>query len=122
MSAFLILSGIVCAASAETITLTGSGCDANRNCYPDVANDAGLPISLYASTTASSFYLYLDGTMYVGQGSGSGDINQVAVADGGAQVQLQVTFVHWTTKVTSGRGAGRVTQHWAITGGSLVRP
>ncbi len=110
------------AAHAETITFTGSGCDANRYCYPQVANNAGVPVMLYANPNSPNFTLYLDGVIYTGQGnSWATTIDSAAVDSLGNRVQVQVVFSHNTTPVIAGR-AHYTINHWAIVSGSVTRP
>jgi len=114
----LILVSFLLATSAQALTLTGSPCTSNRLCDP-VAVDTADEVALYSTPTASTFTVILNGKNYIGQSNGFGGINAVAIADDQTQIQVAVTFLHLTTTITSGRRAGSVVQHWAITGGSI---
>jgi hypothetical protein len=118
MKLALILVSFLLATSAQALTLTGSGCTSNRLCDP-VAVDTADEVALYSTPTASTFTVVFNGKNYTGQSNGFGDINAVATAEDNTQIQVAVMFLHWTTTITSGRRAGSVVQHWAITGGSI---
>jgi hypothetical protein len=107
-------------AHAETITLSATSCDAQRNCAV-VNNDSGAQIELLAKPTGMYFTLVLDGVQY--HGPNGPTINAVAtatMADGSTQqVQVFVDFKVSVNPVRSGRAG--YTYHWVITDGSVTR-
>lgn len=106
MKALLLISLLAIAgyASADEIVPSGS-CNAYCTCL-SVQTDTGRLIDSISSPNYATVTLGIDGVMYTA--------DEVRLAD--------VTYRRWTTRVVSGRGAGRSTQHCAIVSGSVVMP
>ena len=114
----LLASSVV---SAETINFTGSPCNANRVCSP-VAVDTTDTVSLYSYWVYPAT-IYINGQPYVMDyiPGATTSLDAIVTSPEGYQGHLVVNFNYWTTKVTSGRLAGRLIKHWEIMDGSFSR-
>lgn len=104
MKTLLVTLLLASSAYADEIIPSGS-CNAYCTCQ-SVETDTGRLIDYISSPNYAAITLGMDGVTYTA--------DEVQLAD--------VTYRKWTTRVVSGRGAGRSTQHCAIVSGSVVMP
>lgn len=118
-AALLFIAGF---ASAETLTFTGSPCNANRDCSPVETDSLDAVVWLSARLNTRPV-IVVDGISYTGTvfDVGGENIDQAVVDADGNVAHLSVQFLHSVRKVNMGR-AHYYIQKWAIISGSFESP
>jgi hypothetical protein len=109
----ILFSLAATSASAETITLIGSPCDLNRNCYPVLTDDPADLIQIYDSPSFSTTNVIIDGITYTGLRG------QTLTNPAGLTLVATIQYSSYITCTRSGRGQ-HCSTHWAILNGSTI--
>lgn len=101
-----------------TITLSNSDFGTTKSC-PDVHNDAGADIAIYANTTHPSVTVILNGVSYVAESGNANPIQNLTLsADGRPAIVLSASWSTFRTYVGTGRGQHWMT-HWTLESGTI---
>lgn len=124
---FCILIALACAAM-----LCGESIAADFGPSPYTTNDPSLVVTYVgANTTTGALNMTVNGVNYSGTVSYVylyniaavqyySSVPAVLVSADGRVISASVYATHWTTRQSSGRGGGYLTQHYAVVGGSVT--
>jgi Flp pilus assembly protein TadG len=99
---------------------------------PYTTNDPAVTVTaVNPNTTTGALAITVNGVNYVGTVTYVYDYNIGSVSyyhslpvqmTNGNTITVAVNATHWTTRQSSGRGGGYITQHYGVVGGSVLLP